>query len=45
MWDVWFRSQIVCSKIEHLSDIDEMATLGILSLAYVNNAIFSVLTK
>ena len=24
MWDVWFDSQIVCSKIEHLSNIDEM---------------------
>ena len=24
MWDIWFDSQIKCSKIEHLSNIDEM---------------------
>ena len=24
MWDVWFVDQIICSKIEHLSNIDEM---------------------
>ena len=24
MWDVWFDGQIVCSKIEHLSNIDEI---------------------
>ena len=23
MWDAWFHSQIVCSKVEHLSNIDE----------------------
>ena len=24
VWDVWFDGQIVCSKIEHLSNIDEI---------------------
>ena len=24
MWDVWFHGQIVCSNIEHLSNIDEI---------------------
>ena len=24
MWDVWFDSQIIYSKIEHLSNIDEI---------------------
>ena len=27
VWDVWFDSQIVCFKIEHLSNIDEMAKM------------------
>ena len=28
MWDVWFDGQIVCSKIEHLSNIDEIFIAG-----------------
>ena len=24
MWDVWFHGQIVCFKIEHLSNINEI---------------------
>ena len=24
MWDVWFQGQIVCFKIEHLSNINEI---------------------
>ena len=27
VWDVWFDGQIVCSKLEHLSNIDEMRNL------------------
>ena len=32
MWDVWFDSQIVCSKVEHLSNIDEIALQIVLLL-------------
>ena len=28
MWEVWFDGQIVYSKIEHLSNIDEIDDLG-----------------
>ena len=30
MWDVWFGGQIVCSKIEHLSNIDEITDNSII---------------
>jgi hypothetical protein len=34
VWDVWFDGQIVCSMIEHLSNIDEITvSLGLLKLA------------
>ena len=27
MWDVWFHSQVGCSNIEHLSNIDEIKSV------------------
>ena len=29
MWDVWFDGQIVCDKLEHLSNIDEIHSIQI----------------
>ena len=41
VWDVWFDSQIVYSKIEHLSNIDEI----ILYRFYLNQATVNAFQK